>query len=166
MHPWPASNEYGKLAKKCFRLAREAKTETDRLACLDLGQKWLEARSRQEEMTPEQIAESEPKPETPRPQSSLGWRQRLLGLTSLGSTSRVFGARAGVRYAANTIEEMQKLLCGYRDNMRVEIEAGIAVAASTVAELRALPTWPNGLVLNIHIDLDPRFSVVRVERAS
>jgi hypothetical protein len=28
------------------------------------------------------------------------------------------------------------------------------------------PTWPNGLVLNIHIDLDPRFSVVRVERAS
>jgi hypothetical protein len=75
-------------------------------------------------------------------------------------------ARAGVRYAANTIEEMQKLLRGYRDNMRVEIEAGIAVAASTVAELRALPTWPNGLVLNIHIDLDPRFSVVRVERAS
>jgi hypothetical protein len=71
-----------------------------------------------------------------------------------------------VLYAANTIEEMQKLLRGYRDNMRIEIEAGIAVTASTVAELRALPTWPNGLVLNIHIDLDPRFSVVRVERAS
>ena len=78
----------------------------------------------------------------------------------------LLGVRAGVRYAANTIEEMQKLLRGYRDNMRVEIEAGIAVAASTVAELRALPTWPNGSVLNIHIDLDPRFSVVRVERAS
>jgi hypothetical protein len=30
----------------------------------------------------------------------------------------------GVRYAANTIEEMQKLLLGYRDNMRVEIEIG------------------------------------------
>jgi hypothetical protein len=71
-----------------------------------------------------------------------------------------------VRYTANTIEEMKKHLRGYRDNMRVEIEAGIAVTASTVAELRALPTWPNGLVLNIHIDLDPRFSVVRVERAS
>ena len=78
----------------------------------------------------------------------------------------LLGVRAGVRYAANTIEEMQKLLRGYRDNMRVEIEAGIAVTASTVAELRALPTWPNGSVLNIHIDLDPRFSVVRVERAS
>jgi len=74
--------------------------------------------------------------------------------------------RTGVRYVANTIEEMQKVLFGYRDNMRVEIEPGIAVTASTVADLRALPTWPNGLVLNIHVDLDPRFSVVRVERAS
>jgi len=55
---------------------------------------------------------------------------------------------------------MRKLLLGYRDNMRVEVETGIAVTASTVADLRALPTWP------IHIDLDPRFSVVWVERAS
>ena len=71
-----------------------------------------------------------------------------------------------MRYSANTIEEMHKLLVGYRDNMRVEIEAGVAVAAKTVADLRALPTWPNGLILNIHIDLDPRLSVVRVERVS
>ena len=71
-----------------------------------------------------------------------------------------------MRYAANTIEEMRKLLLGYRDNMRVEVETGIAVTASTVADLRALPTWPDGLALSIHIDLDPRFSVVRVERAS
>ena len=70
-----------------------------------------------------------------------------------------------MRYAANTIEEMQKLLLGYRDNMRAEIESSIAVTASTVADLRALPNWPNGLTLNIHVDLDPRFSVVRVERA-
>ena len=71
-----------------------------------------------------------------------------------------------MRYAANTIEEMRKLLLGYRDNMRVEVETGIAVTASTVADLRALPNWPNGLTLNIHVDLDPRFSVVRVERVS
>ena len=70
------------------------------------------------------------------------------------------------RYLANTIDDMQKLLLGYRDNMRVEIETGVAVTAKTVADLRALPTWPTGLVLNIHIDLDPRLSVVRVERAS
>ena len=61
---------------------------------------------------------------------------------------------------------MQKLLLGYRDNMRVEVETGVAIAAKTVADLRALPTWPEGLVLNIDIDLDPRLSVVRVERAS
>jgi hypothetical protein len=71
-----------------------------------------------------------------------------------------------VRYSANTIEEMHRLLFGYRDNMRVEIETGVAVTAKTVADLLALSTWPNGLVLNIHIDLDPRLSVVRVERAS
>ena len=71
-----------------------------------------------------------------------------------------------MRHAANTIEEMQKLLLRYRDNMRVEVETGIAVRAKTVADLLALPAWPDGLVLNIHVDLDPRFSVVRVERAS
>ena len=74
--------------------------------------------------------------------------------------------RTGVRYVANTIEEMRKLLLGYRDNMRVEVETGVAVTASTVADLRSLPTWPDGLALNIHVDLDPRFSIVRVERAS
>jgi hypothetical protein len=51
---------------------------------------------------------------------------------------------------------MKKLLLGYRDNMRVEVETGIAVTAKTVADLRALPTWPDGLVLDIHVDLDPR----------
>jgi divalent metal cation (Fe/Co/Zn/Cd) transporter len=61
---------------------------------------------------------------------------------------------------------MKKLLLGYRDNMRVEIESGVAVTAKTVADLRALPTWPGRLVLDIHVDLDPRLSVVRIERAS
>jgi chromosome partitioning protein len=63
-------------------------------------------------------------------------------------------------------QEMQKILLGYRDNMRVEVETGIALSAKTVADLRALPDWPDGLALNIHVDLDPRFSVVRVKRAS
>jgi hypothetical protein len=71
-----------------------------------------------------------------------------------------------VRYAANTIDDMKKLLLGYRENMRVEIESGVAVTAKTVANLRALTTWPEGLVLDIHVDLDPRLSVVTVERAS
>jgi len=71
-----------------------------------------------------------------------------------------------VRHPANTIEDMKKILFGYRDNMRVEIESGIGVTAKTVADLRTLPTWSDGLVLDINVDLDPRLSVVRVERAS
>jgi hypothetical protein len=61
---------------------------------------------------------------------------------------------------------MKKLLVGYRDNMRVEVESDVTVTAKTVADLRALSTWPEGLVLDIHVDLDPRLSVVRVERSS
>jgi len=74
--------------------------------------------------------------------------------------------RTDVRHPANTIEDMKKILFGYRDNMRVEIESGVAVTAKTVADLRALPTWSDSLVLDIQVDLDPRLSVVRVERAS
>ena len=70
-----------------------------------------------------------------------------------------------MRHPANSIEEMVRILLGYRDNMRVEIENGVAVTAKTVADLRALPTWPDGLVLDIHVSLDPRMSVVRVGRA-
>ena len=70
------------------------------------------------------------------------------------------------RYSVETIEAMQKLLVGYRDNLRVEVESGIPIVARTVAELRMLPTWPGRLVLDVHIDLDPRFSVMTVRRAS
>jgi len=82
----PSSREYVERAEQCYRLASEAKTETDRLACLDLARVWLEAAARQSEMTPEQIAEAEklehawqPKPETPQPQTRAGWRQRIFG---------------------------------------------------------------------------------------
>jgi hypothetical protein len=71
-----------------------------------------------------------------------------------------------VRYPAETIEAMRKHLLGYRDNMRVEVEYDIPVTAKTVADLRALASWPVGLILDIHVDLDPRLSVVRVERES
>ena len=70
------------------------------------------------------------------------------------------------RYSVETIEAMQKYLLGYRDNLRVEIESGIPIVARTVAELRTLSTWPGQLVLDVHIDLDPRLSVMTVRRAS
>ena len=70
------------------------------------------------------------------------------------------------RYPADTLEAMQKHLLSYRDNLRVEVESGIPAAARTVAELRTLSTWPGVLIVDIHIDLDPALSMVRVRRAS
>jgi hypothetical protein len=70
------------------------------------------------------------------------------------------------RYSVETIEAMQKHLLSYRDDLRVEVESGVPVVARTVAELRALSTWSGNLVLDVHIDLDPRFSVMTVRRAS
>ena len=64
----------------------------------------------------------------------------------------MLGEKAVLRYPAPTIEQMRKHLFSYRDNMRVEVEQGISVTAKTVADLRALSTWPEGLVLNIHVE--------------
>ena len=69
------------------------------------------------------------------------------------------------QYSVETIEAMQKHLLGYCDNLRVEVELGIPIVARTVAELRALSTWPGPLVLDVHIDLDPRLSVMTVRGA-
>jgi hypothetical protein len=81
----PTSNEYRQKAEECYRLANEAKTETDRLACLDLARSFLDAAARQEELTSAEIAaaqkpERAPK-ETETSQSNTGWGWRqLLGL--------------------------------------------------------------------------------------
>jgi chromosome partitioning protein len=87
--------------------------------------------------------------------AGVGYSTNILAYSALSENRRAIRS-----------QEMQKLLLSYRDNMRVEVETGIAVTAKTVADLRALTAWPDGLALNIHVDLDPRFSVVRVERAS
>ena len=54
----PTSNEYRQSAEECYRLAGEAETETDRLACLELARTWLEAASRRDEYL-KAIAEEE-----------------------------------------------------------------------------------------------------------
>ncbi|MFY9837536.1 MAG: hypothetical protein WAK55_13925 [Xanthobacteraceae bacterium] len=80
------SDDYSKLAEKCYRLASEAKTEADRVACLDLAQSWLEMASRQDEAIAAQIAEAgklfreRQASEEPQPEAPAGWLQRLLGL--------------------------------------------------------------------------------------
>jgi hypothetical protein len=101
-----------------------------------------------------------------RPEVASSWRRLQLASLIAYERSGASVERTDLRHPANTIEDMKKLLLGYRDNMRVQIESDIAVTAKTVADLRALPAWPDGLALNIHVDLDPRLSVVKVERAS
>ena len=49
-------------------------------------------------------------------------------------------------------------------DMRVKIERCVPVSARIVTELRSLPSWPHGLVLDVSKDPDPRFGVVKVER--
>ena len=44
----PTPDEYRKIAETYDRLAREAKTEVDRLALLNLAKSWLEAASRED----------------------------------------------------------------------------------------------------------------------
>ena len=79
------SDEYRKVAEEYDRLASEAKTETDRVALLNLAETWFDNASRQDDMTPEQIAEVQmlerelkSKPELPKPQNHLSWWQRVL----------------------------------------------------------------------------------------
>jgi hypothetical protein len=83
----PTSDEYSKIADEYYRLAREAKTETDRLVLLDLAETWREAASRQDEMPPQEIAAAEkpgraskPERETRPPQKTQGRWRRLFRL--------------------------------------------------------------------------------------
>jgi hypothetical protein len=43
----PTANDYLRMAEECYRLAKEAKTDNDRQACLDLARTWIEAASQQ-----------------------------------------------------------------------------------------------------------------------
>jgi hypothetical protein len=52
------ADEYRRIAEEYDRLASEAKTETDRLALLDLAHTWLDTAWRQDKMSHEQDAEA------------------------------------------------------------------------------------------------------------
>ncbi len=41
----PTSDEYRKISEKYYRFARDARTETDRLALLDLAETWQQRAS-------------------------------------------------------------------------------------------------------------------------
>ncbi len=77
----PTSNEYRQKAEECFRMANEAHSEADRLACLDLARTWLELSLRQDEMTPAQIVDTQKLEldDKPKPDARRGWRARIFG---------------------------------------------------------------------------------------
>ena len=69
-----------------------------------------------------------------------------------------------MRYAPKTLDEVRTCLGGCPAEMEVEVERGIPLTANTVAGLRALPAWPPGdWVLDVPVDGDQRYNVVRVE---
>jgi hypothetical protein len=69
-----------------------------------------------------------------------------------------------MRYRLQSSEQLRACLGRVPDDIRVEVERGLAVTAETVAELRSLSDLPPRLILVIHDDPDPRFRMVRVER--
>jgi hypothetical protein len=69
-----------------------------------------------------------------------------------------------MRYKLQSVDQLRACLGRVSGDIRVEVERGLAVTAESVADLRSLSDLPPGLILVIHDDPDPRFSMVRVER--
>ena len=69
-----------------------------------------------------------------------------------------------MRYKLQSSDQLRACLGRVPDDIRVEVERGLTVTAETVADLRSLSDLPPGLILVIHDDPDPQFSIVRVER--
>jgi hypothetical protein len=69
-----------------------------------------------------------------------------------------------MRYKLQSSDQLRACLGRVPDDIRVEMERGLAVTAETVADLRSLSDLPPGLILVINSELDPRYNVVRVER--
>ena len=69
-----------------------------------------------------------------------------------------------MRYKLQSSDQLRACLGRVPDDIRVEVERGLAVTAETVADLRSPSDLPPGLILVINSELDPRYNVVRVER--
>ena len=70
-----------------------------------------------------------------------------------------------MKYTAKTLDEVRRFLGGCPEDTQVEVEEGIPVTAKTVADVRALSSWPLG---NWVLDIpakggDKQYSVVRVK---
>ena len=69
-----------------------------------------------------------------------------------------------MRYKLQSSDQLRACLGRVPDDIRVEVERGLAVRAETVADLRLLSDLPPGLILVMNSELDLRFNVIRVER--
>jgi hypothetical protein len=73
--------------------------------------------------------------------------------------------RNSMHYKPKSTGALQIALGGLPDRMRIEVEAGIAVSAKTVGELRKATSWPENLVITTPQEHYPE-SVVKVSKAS
>jgi hypothetical protein len=70
-----------------------------------------------------------------------------------------------MRYKPKCNAALTIALGGLPEQMRVEIDAGIAVSAKTVGQLRQVPVWPDNLVITTPLERFPE-SIVKVSKAS
>jgi hypothetical protein len=67
-----------------------------------------------------------------------------------------------VKLKPSSIDEVRDHLEDFPGNLPIELETGIPLSAKTVADLRALATWPTGLRLSYN--REPGLLFVRIER--
>jgi hypothetical protein len=67
-------------------------------------------------------------------------------------------------YTPATMDELQRVLAGCPEQMRVEIDIGIQVTALTVADLKTQISWPRRLAVMVPEEKRPD-QVVKVMRA-
>lgn len=70
-----------------------------------------------------------------------------------------------MRYKPKSIAALHIALAGLPDEMRVEVEPGIGVAAKTVGQLRKVPVWPENSVVATPQERYPQ-STVKVTKAT
>ena len=67
-----------------------------------------------------------------------------------------------VKVKPSSINEVRDHLEDFPGNLPIELETGAPIRAKTVADLRALATWPTGL--RLIYNREPALLFVRIER--
>jgi hypothetical protein len=70
-----------------------------------------------------------------------------------------------MRYKVRSVAALDIVLGGLPNQMRVEVEPGLGVSATTVGDLRKVARWPENLAINTPQEGDPK-SAVRVSKVN